>query len=128
VPYREREGLGIVLDALFRLVKIMVFEGDSEGALELIEKAMNELPDDGRPYAFRGWVHEERGETEKALADYRTAVELEPRLMGVHLAMGKIYKQMGDYEKAVIEFELELEVNPWSIEAQEELESLTGGG
>jgi len=128
VPFREREGLDMIIDALSRLAEIMVSEGDAEGALEQVERAMRELPGDGRLYAIRGRVYEESGETEKALEDYRTALELEPGLVGVHLALGRIYKQAGDYERAAAEFELELEVNPFSDEARRELESLTGGG
>ena len=128
VPYREREGLSIIIDALSRLVGIMLTNGDAEEALELVDWAICELPDDGRLYAIRGMVYEEMGETEKALEDYSTALELEPRLAGVHLAMGRIYKENGEFEKAAVEFELELEIAPWSTEAHEELESLNGGG
>jgi tetratricopeptide (TPR) repeat protein/O-antigen ligase len=128
VPYRERQGLNIVLDAMTRLVEIMVSKGESEEALEEINQALELLPESGRLYYLRGWVHWQRGELEEALADFRTTAEVEPELAGVHLAIGRIYLQLGDVEMAIIQFELELEVNPWSMEAHEELESVTGGG
>jgi tetratricopeptide (TPR) repeat protein len=128
VPYRERQGLNIVLDAMTRLVEILVDIGESEEALQEINQALELLPESGRLYYLRGWVYWQRGELEEALADFRTAAEVEPELAGVHLAIGRIYLQLGDVEMAIIQFELELEVNPWSMEAHEELESVTGGG
>jgi tetratricopeptide (TPR) repeat protein len=127
VPYREREGLTTILRSLTRLVDLMVIRGDSTGALEEIDKALVELPDSGWLYLLRGVVHLQRDELPQALADLQRAHELEPGLLDVHLYLGRTYKEMGEIDKARTEFELELEMNPDSRGAQEELESLIGG-
>lgn len=126
IPFREGGGLRIVLASLAKVVEIRAGRGDFDGALEEIERAMEELPEEGYLYFLRAWVYREAGDPERALEDYKRAAELDPGKAGIHLAMGEIYVEMEEYEAARREFELELEANPQSREALEGLESLEG--
>jgi len=47
-------------------------------AIADLNKAIELKPDDAIAYESRGWVYEEKGEIEKAIANYREAIKLNP--------------------------------------------------
>lgn len=128
VPFRESNGLEVVLTALMEVAQLRVAQGDYRGAVDAIDGAVAELP--GEPYLFhlRGWVYSQEGDLERALEDYERTAAIDPDRPGIHLEIGKIYQQLGDLDAARREFELELEVNPSSQEAAESLRSLEEAG
>ncbi|MDY6796181.1 MAG: O-antigen ligase family protein [Actinomycetota bacterium] len=128
VPFRERQEFDVIMRSVGRLIDIKTIQGDFEGAIEIIDQAISELPESGKLYYQRAFTEKRMGKWEEALADLRKSLEVNPNAGGVHLEMGRIYLEMGEPGKAEEEFLLELEGYPDSQSAQEELDSLQGGG
>ena len=53
--------------------------GEYDRAIEDCDKAVRVNPNEFRGYALRGFFFEKKGEMDKAIADYRRALSLEPR-------------------------------------------------
>lgn len=60
-----------------------------------------------------------REEYEKALKDFRRAVDLNPKLPQAFNGMGFSYRKMGDYAKALENYDRALELNPQFLDAIE---------
>lgn len=65
-----------------------------------------------RAYGGRAICYGECGKFEQALADFRTASELNPKLSYLPAQRGRIYLQKGDFEKALSDLNKALEANP----------------
>jgi tetratricopeptide (TPR) repeat protein len=59
-----------------------------------------------------GLAHFYKGDYERAVAEYKSALELAPFLQWIHSNMGVAYEMMGEYEMAIGEYEKELELYP----------------
>lgn len=55
---------------------------------------------------------EARDDDRAAITDYRQALEVQPRAIGVHYALGNAYARVGQYDQAADEFKTELKFNP----------------
>lgn len=55
---------------------------------------------------------EARDDDRAAITDYRQALEVQPRAIGVHYALGNAYARVGQYDRAADEFKTELKFNP----------------
>jgi clan AA aspartic protease (TIGR02281 family) len=56
-------------------------------------------------YYRRGWVKDHTGDTEGAIEDYTTSIELEPRYSYAYINRGVLYKLIGEEKQAKKDFE-----------------------
>ena len=66
----------------------------------------------------RGNVFRDTGQYDRALVDYKTALELEPRNAWVRLERGRTYARMGQTQLAARDFEEALAIEPTNAELQ----------
>lgn len=90
----------------------MINAGKFEDALEGINKLFSDNPDNEVLYYYRGYIHYKLGDNEKAIADYRKAIELKKDFVLPLTGMGKIYAKQSAFDKAVeyygMAYEMEL--------------------
>ncbi len=55
-------------------------------------------------YVIRGTAFAEKGQSEKAFADYAKAIALDPELTMAYGDRGQLYNKLGDYKKAIADF------------------------
>lgn len=58
------------------IVGTYTWNGDFESALEILDSAMSENPDNSILYGLRGYVYDKMRENDKSEADYRKAASL----------------------------------------------------
>lgn len=81
--------------ALITAAKRPLFAEDNQGgdvpaAMELLNKAIHLDPTLERAYAFRGFGHEKLGEMDKAIADWKKALELAPNSRMAKEKLGEV--------------------------------------
>lgn len=86
-------------DAVLR-VQSLLSAGDAAGAEQALHEAMAQYPNNGGLYNLKGIVEAQGGDYEKALADFQTAVKLNPRLTGAYLNLGRIYQLRSDADSS----------------------------
>lgn len=120
-PYRHRDRANLLMEL-----------GRWDEARDAVERAITGDPDDYESYLIRGKVHYNSEEYDQALADYDTALQLDPydpdtllehaRLVGILAAKAKavgdsaeaesLYRRVGeDLEAALVHGEFEAEVH-----------------
>ncbi|RJR23720.1 MAG: DUF898 family protein [Desulfobacteraceae bacterium] len=97
-------------------------EEESKGAsLELrlgrIESFLLKNPASPDGFYSRGWVHQMKGDLDKALSDYNQALRLNPVFVDAFFNRGVIYVQTGKYELAVEDFSSALKHEKGSADA-----------
>jgi len=65
-----------------------------KSALAEINKLVALKPYDSIPWAWRGLLHETTGELEEAIADFRQALAVNPRLMDIPINLANVYERM----------------------------------
>ncbi len=70
-------------------------------AIETLTKAIEETPENPVIYYYRGFALDKSGDRDKALADYKKSLELDPELILSLGEVGKIYAKKGDLNNAV---------------------------
>ncbi len=67
-------------------------------------------------YALRGLAYAEKGDTDRAIADYSEAIRLQPREdkldAEVHMNRGVAYAAKEDYDRAIADYDEAIRVNP----------------
>lgn len=86
-------------------------EGDYAAAIEEINTAIRQHRNFGDYYFFRASLLKETGQYEKAIADYRYCIYLEPQAADAHNNIGQIYFDQHEYDKAVPWFQQALAIN-----------------
>jgi tetratricopeptide (TPR) repeat protein len=79
-------------------------EGDYDGAIEVFNKGLEEHPDNFGILDRRAYAYCDKGETEKALADFTRMVTLYPEKRTGWNARGNLYDEIGEYDKAIADF------------------------
>jgi len=113
----------------YNFLGYMLVENDVklEEAVELIEKAVAEEPENG---AFRdslGWAHFKLGDLDGAISELEKAAELIPDDSEVRIHLGEAYRKKGGEStvKAVEQWEKALEIKPTDTALQQRLEELS---
>lgn len=81
-------------------------------ASDLVDSVLSESPDRPAAIAIRGRIREEKGQLTEALKDLRTAVEADPRNVGLHEAIARVSSKCGQPDLARIHEELARELKP----------------
>ncbi len=74
--------------------------GQAAEARNLIDGLIASEPSDAQSWFCRGAIEQRTGEREKAVASYRHAIALEPRLPNAHNNLGLLFEQEGRFEEA----------------------------
>ena len=95
------------------LAQISLSQEDYSSALDQLSQYISQTENDSgadqkalaAAYGDRGLCDQQQGDTEKALADYSKAVELDPDYAWAYFMRGKLYQQMEDYENAAADYQ-----------------------
>jgi TolB-like protein len=85
-----------------------------------IEKALALDPGIANAYLARGsltWTLANHFPHEKAAADYRKAIELNPSLAAAHASLGGLYVHTGLLDRAIAEYRLALKIDPHDLQS-----------
>jgi uncharacterized membrane protein YjgN (DUF898 family)/lipoprotein NlpI len=82
-----------------------------------IEALLQREPGNAVAYYSRGWVHQSRGELDKALADYNQALKIAPAFADAYFNRGVVYVQTGKYDLAAEDFSAVLRYEKESSDA-----------
>jgi len=91
--------------------------GDLEGALALLDAALEQEPDNALARRTRGGVHFEALAFDKAGLDYDHAVDLDPADVPATVGQGRVAMATGRYAEAIISFSVALRLEPGDGEA-----------
>lgn len=83
---------------------IIIRNGDWRDEFTLWTKTIRQSPNSSRAHSNLGTVYMENGLTEKAQAEYKTALELNPQNASIHNNLGTVYMKKGLDDKALAEY------------------------
>jgi tetratricopeptide (TPR) repeat protein len=85
---------------------------DYSRAIDLVDKILAEDPANFIAFNLRGSAFMELGETDKALADYTRAVELEPLFAHSLYNRGRLLRLQGRYEESMADLQRAADLSP----------------
>ena len=88
------------MDPLTQLVALSFAEKQLDQALERVRKQAALLPNSGMHQFLLGETHLARREGKPPEAAYLKAIELEPRLPGPYLQLGRLYAASGQFDRS----------------------------
>jgi len=86
-------------------------EDDAEAVRQYDEAVKLGLDRKEEAYYARGLAHQRQGNHEKAIADYRRAIELNTGWVEPRKALAQVFESLGRYEEAVGEYQKVIEMN-----------------
>ena len=89
-----------------RIGRIYVQLRDAEKGIPYLEEALKADPEDANARADLAQGLELRGNTDKAIAEYRRALHLDPSLNRIHYILARLYRKTGKPELADREYQL----------------------
>ena len=89
--------------------------GDLRGANQDADNAVRANFQDAQAYCCRGMIYKLRDNLAGALADYNTAIRLDPSC-NAYLYRGNMRQQMGDWQGAIDDFVQALTINPQDLQ------------
>ncbi len=96
-------------------------EGNYGKAIKLFTKAIasGELSreDLSVTYFNRGNAWDDKGDSDKAIADYTKAIEINPQYASAYFNRGIAWYAKGAYDKAIADFTKVIEINPQHVKA-----------
>ncbi|MGV3630672.1 MAG: tetratricopeptide repeat protein [Bacteroidota bacterium] len=103
--YSEYETLIMQVNALSQ-------SNDLEGALKLLNKAIEMDPKGHQAYGLRAIVQYRQGNTDQALADLGEAIRIKPDKSSYYSDRAFVYNKLRQYEKALADFNKAIELDP----------------
>ena len=100
--------------------------GESERGLKLLEKALAARPKEPRLHLLRGRYRLERHQCEKALDDFETATQYDPKNALAFASVGLAKLCVGDGEGAAASFHRSLAIDPNQPEIKRALGQIGG--
>ncbi len=121
-------------DARLSLGSLYLQTGKHQEAIALLSTTLAKFPDASdiparvadrfaKAHFNLGLAYFYRGNYKRAVAEYKTALELAPFLQWVHSNMGVAYEMMGEYEAAIKEYEKELELFPHAEQVRRNIQN-----
>jgi len=80
--------------------------------MKIINEAIENNPDDPKPYLQRGLAYNHLEEYDKALKDFNHVLELDPDNVDAYNFRGTMHYRLGDYEQAVADYNRAMEIDP----------------
>ena len=96
-----------------------LYKGENSTEAEvLLTQLIEDLPDFAEAWNRRAVLYYITQEYDKALADCKQVIELNPVHFGALHGMGLCYAALGDFSSAIRAFRQALEIQPYSVENQ----------
>jgi tetratricopeptide (TPR) repeat protein len=97
-----------IAESLFEDAQKPRYKADHRQVIADMDKATETVPErrTARFYASRGWEHHMLHEHEKAVADLRKAIEMEPAELKYHSQLGSVYTIHQDFDQAITEYRI----------------------
>ena len=102
------------------LLDTLLCNGENRKASELVAKMREQATtseEEAKIYVQRGCAYEDKGDYEKAVADFNEAIRLNPKDANALCGRGRAYHDMGDHKKAVADFAEAVRVQPTLFDA-----------
>jgi tetratricopeptide (TPR) repeat protein len=103
--------------ALVRLSFLYQEKGDTKKALSLMNKALEEEPNEPGLYLFLGALYEEMEDYDKAISTLKKGLDLQRDHIRLHFRLGIVYDKAGDKEACIQEMRAVIEQDPSHAEA-----------
>jgi tetratricopeptide (TPR) repeat protein len=78
----------------------------------LVDSEKTAPPDRIRALISRAGAHERKGHAERAIADYDSALKLDPTLADIFNARGELWRKKGDLPRALADFGAAIKLSP----------------
>jgi tetratricopeptide (TPR) repeat protein len=88
-----------------------------ETETSLWEDTAKKSPGKARPHSNLGIAYKSEGRTEKAIEQYKIAIQADPSYANAYSNLGNIYLAMGLFDKAIADYEATLRLRPYHPDA-----------
>ncbi len=99
--------------------------GDWDTAVQQLELATKEDPEDPHAFSFLGAAYAQQGRQNLAIGAFKKAVELDPKSARAHYNLAQACEAAGVITEAWFEYRKALELDPWYGLARGALAALT---
>ncbi|MBN2530257.1 MAG: DnaJ domain-containing protein [Deltaproteobacteria bacterium] len=115
--------LVIEADRLYQKAHVLMRQQKNAEALEMMEEACTNCPEEGEYIATRAYLKIQLGmdETGSTLNDFRIALQKNPKSERCHFYFAQALKNNGRINEAKQHFKMAVEINPRNIEAAREI-------
>jgi tetratricopeptide (TPR) repeat protein len=100
-------------------------ESDLDLALQIIDATVDMAPDEAEAWYLRGRVHYLQKQYELAIADFKRALEHDPKHYRALEDLGLVFDTLGTKKEALAAYRKALEVNPFLGDAHQAVEFLS---
>ena len=104
-------------DGFVNVARVLVVEGEPEGAQTMLDEALSRSPDLAKAHYFYGLTLKTQGRYDEALESFERAAEAFPRDRVVRNQIGRLHFLKREYPEAIAELEKSLRVDPEDLEA-----------
>jgi Flp pilus assembly protein TadD len=104
-------------DGWVNIGRVRTQEGDTAGAITVLDKALSLKPDLARANYFYARDLKEEGKYDEAVAKLQSVLKQYPRDRVVRNELGRIYFLQKKYQEAVTQFEYTLSIDPEDLQA-----------
>jgi tetratricopeptide (TPR) repeat protein len=104
-------------DGWVNIGRVRQLEGQTDGAIQVLDKALALKPGLARANYFYGRVLKEEGKYDEAITKLQSVLQQYPRDRVVRNELGRIYFLQKKYADAVKEFEVTLSIDPEDLQA-----------
>lgn len=125
--YADRPGIRIKKEVIVLIIalllSVLTFTRNGvwrEGSL-LWQDVVKKTPDNARAHLDLGLAYKSQGQADKAIEQYKIALNLKPRYAKAHNDMGNAYWYKGLYDKAIEQYRITLDLKPNYAEAHNNL-------
>jgi serine/threonine protein kinase/Tfp pilus assembly protein PilF len=87
-------------------------EHDPEKHFRILRQIAEKYPKEKEIFYLLGFYYQNGGASDKAIIEFKKALELDPNYGDVHNQLGYVYLDMGDFPKAVEHFKIYVSLNP----------------
>ena len=67
-------------------------------------------------YLRRGFAYEDKGELDRAIADWTKSIKLYPSYANIYAVRGLAYRKKGEFDRAIADFTQAIKINPKDAE------------
>ncbi len=97
---------------------MLLESGETRQAEVVLSELIEQLPDFAEAWNRRAVLYFVQQQYRKAIADCRTALDLNPIHFGALHGLGLSYAALGEYREAIYAFRQALNIQPYAIENQ----------
>src|SRR6516164_2368282 len=83
-----------------------------DAAIQACDQAIRQNPRDAVSYANRGVEYRNKGDLERALADFTKAIAIDPKVARAYTNRGLVLKTKGDLDRAIADYDKAIELDP----------------